>query len=311
MLRNSSLCSHSKLACDSLLEYVGNTPLIHLKGLDAGIDDSRVELYAKAEWFNAGGSVKDRAALRIVSDAEQAGTLTHAKTILESTSGNTGIALAMIGAAKGYRVEIIMPSNASEERKRIIESYGAKVTYTSPFEGTDGAQMLAHSLFKENADTYFYANQYGADSNWRAHYDSTGIEVYRQTESRITHFVAGVGTGGTIMGTGRRLKEYNPDIRVLAIEPSEPLHGIEGLKHMASSIKPAIYDECFPDGTVGVKTDEAHQWVQKLAKERGLFIGLSGGAAIAGALKVAETLETGVIVTILPDAGTRYLSLRL
>jgi cysteine synthase B len=297
-------------ACESVLDYVGNTPLIRLKGLESEIGRSGVELHAKAEWFNPGGSVKDRAALLIVEDGERAGLLTQGKTILESTSGNTGIALAMIGAARGYKVDIVMPSNASEERKQIIGSYGARIIYSSPLEGTDGAQRLAHCLCSENPNKYFYSNQYGNDSNWRAHYEGTGVEVYSQTRGRITHFVAGVGTGGTIMGTGRRLKEYNPDIKVIAVEPAESLHGIEGLKHMATSIKPAIYDEDFPDAKVSVPTDEAHKWVHRMAKEHGLFIGLSGGAAILGALEVARKLGSGVVVTILPDTGARYLSVR-
>lgn len=305
-----AVCAHNELARDSLLEYVGNTPLIHLKGLEKEADNGQVELYAKAEWFNPGGSVKDRAALKMVSDAEKSGLLTRAKTILESTSGNTGIALAMIGAAKGYRVEVIMPSNASDERKRIIESYGAKIIYTNPLEGTDGAQMLAHRLHREHPDKYFYTNQYANDSNWRAHYEGTGVEVYHQTQGRVTHFVTGVGTGGTIMGTGRKLKEYDAGIKVIAVEPSEALHGIEGLKHMASSIKPPIFNANFLDGKVSVTTEEAHTWVDTMAKEHGLFVGLSGGAAIGGALKIARSLDSGVVVTILPDAGTRYLSLR-
>jgi cysteine synthase B len=294
---------------DSLLDYVGNTPLIRLRGLEREVG-GHVELYAKAEWFNPGGSVKDRAALRIVSDAEKAGILTRDKTILESTSGNTGIALAMIGAARGYRVEIVMPSNASEERKRIIESYGAKLIYTSPLEGTDGAQMLARELYDDNPRKYFYANQYGNNSNWRAHYEGTGVEIYRQTRRRVTHFVVGAGTGGTIMGVGRRLKEYDSRIRVIAVEPAEPLHGIEGLKHMGHSIKPPIFDPQFPDETLSIATDEAHMWVRKMATEHGLFIGLSGGAAIAGILAVAGRLDAGVVVTVLPDGGTRYLSVR-
>ncbi len=307
---SSTVCVHNDLARDSLLEYVGNTPLIHLKGLEKEIGNNRVELYAKAEWFNPGGSVKDRAALQMVLDAEKAGLLTGAKTILESTSGNTGIALAMIGASKGYRVEIVMPSNASDERKRIIESYGAKIIYTNPLEGTDGAQMLAHRLYREHPGKYYYTNQYSNDSNWRAHYEGTGVEVYHQTQGRVTHFVAGVGTGGTIMGTGRKLKEYDADIRVIAIEPGEALHGIEGLKHMATSIKPTIYNPNFLDGKVTVNTDEAHTWVNKMAREHGLFVGLSGGAAISGALKVCRSLDFGAVVTIFPDGGTRYLSLR-
>ncbi len=309
--RSSAVCVHNELARDSLLEYVGNTPLIHLKGLDREIGNDAVELYAKAEWFNPGGSVKDRAALQMVLDAEKSGFLTRAKTILESTSGNTGIALAMIGAAKGYRVDIIMPSNASHERKRIIESYGARIIYTNPLEGTDGAQMLAHRLYREHPDKYLYTNQYSNDSNWRAHYQSTGVEVYHQTQGRVTHFVAGVGTGGTVMGTGRKLKEYDANIKVIAVEPAEALHGIEGLKHMATSIKPTIYNANFLDDKVSVNTDEAHLWVDRMAREHGLFVGLSGGAAISGALKVCRSLDSGVVVTIFPDGGTRYLSLRL
>ena len=310
-MRSAEISLQNDIASGSLLEQVGATPLIRLGGLEKELDRSGVELYAKAEWFNPGGSVKDRAALRIVSDAEKAGLLTAGKTILESTSGNTGIALAMIGAARGYPVDIVMPSNASEERKHIIESYGANIIYSDALDGSDGAQVLAHRIHRENEEKYFYANQYGNDSNWRAHYEGTGVEIYSQTRGRVTHFVAGVGTGGTIMGAGRRLKEYNPDIRVISVEPAEPLHGIEGLKHMATSLKPPIFDVNFPDDKLLVPTNEAYSRVQTMARKHGLFIGLSAGAAIVAAIDVAKKLDSGVVVAVMPDGGARYLSMKI
>lgn len=310
-MRTAAVSIGDKFPSGTLLEHVGATPLIRLDGLEKELDRSGVELYAKAEWFNPGGSVKDRASLRIVSDAEKAGLLAAGKTILESTSGNTGIALAMIGAARGYPVEIVMPSNASEERKRIIESYGAKLIYSNPLDGSDGAQLLADRLHREESGKYFYANQYGNDSNWRAHYDGTGVEILSQTQRRVTHFVAGVGTGGTIMGAGRRLKENNPDTKVISVEPDESFHGIEGLKHIATSLKPTIFDPNFPDDKLYVPTDRAYEWVHKMAKEQGLFIGLSSGAAVFAVLEVAKGLDSGVIVTVLPDGGARYLSMNI
>jgi len=310
-MRSAEISLQNDIASGSLLEQVGATPLIRLGGLEKELDRSGVELYAKAEWFNPGGSVKDRAALRIVSDAEKEGLLTAGKTILESTSGNTGIALAMIGAARGYPVDVVMPSNAGEERKHIIESYGANIIYSDPLDGSDGAQMFAHHIHRENEEKYFYANQYGNDSNWRAHYEGTGVEIYSQTRGRVTHFVAGVGTGGTIMGAGRRLKEYNPDIRVISVEPAEPLHGIEGLKHMATSLRPPIFDVNFPDDKLLVPTNEAYSRVQTMARKHGLFIGLSAGAAIVAAIDVAKKLDSGVVVAVMPDGGARYLSMKI
>ena len=314
-MQTAAVSAKCQFAPGTLLAQIGGTPLIRLGELQEEFADSGVEIYAKAEWFNPGGSVKDRAALRIVCEAEEAGLLGPGKTILESTSGNTGIALSMIGAAKGYPVEIVMPSNASQERRRTIESYGAKLILSSPFDGSDGAQKLAYRLSEENSKKYFYANQYGSDSNWRAHYDGTGVEILSQTRGRVTHFVTGVGTGGTIMGVGRRLRERNPDIKIISVEPDESFHGIEGLKHMASSIKPDIFDPDFPDEKLYVSTGEAYDWVHKMAKEHGLFVGLSSGASVSAALKVASRIKadggSGVIVTVFPDGGARYLSMNI
>ncbi len=285
---------------------VGNTPIVrinkiarHLKG---------IEIYAKLEWFNPGGSVKDRAALRMIEDAENSGKLTKDRVILDSTSGNTGIAYAWIGAVKGYRVELVMPPTVSEERKKIISAFGAKIIYSDPMEGSDGAIMVARELFKNNPDKYYKPDQYNNPSNVQAHYDTTGVEIFEQTNGRVTHFVAGIGTGGTIMGTGRKLKEFNREIKVIAAEPDAPLHGLEGLKHMASSIVPGIYDESKLDGKVPVPTEVAYDMAKRLALEEGLFVGQSSGAAMWAALKVAEEIKEGVIVTIFPDSGDKYIS---
>jgi cysteine synthase B len=287
---------------NGLLTQIGNTPLLKIVKLEG------VEIYAKAEWFNPGGSVKDRPALWMIEDGERSGRLTRGKVILDATSGNMGIALAMIGAVKGYRVELVMPGSASEERKKILRAYGAEIRFSDPLEGSDGAILEARRLRAENPERYFYADQYNNPSNPRAHYETTGPEIIRQTKGRVTHFVAGIGTGGTIMGTGRRLKEYNKEIRVIAVEPDSGLHGLEGLKHMETSIVPGVYDEGFQDGKIRVSTEEAYEMVWRLAREEGLLAGLSSGAALKGALEVASEIGEGVIVTIFPDGGDRYLS---
>ncbi len=289
----------------SLLETVGNTPLLSIRRLNP---QKQVRIYAKAEWFNPGGSVKDRPALRMVEDGEKNGQLTKDKIILDSTSGNTGIAYAMVGAVKGYRVRLVVPSNVCEERKKILHAYGTDIVYSSPFEGSDGALRLVREIYRADPDKYFMPAQYDNDSNWKAHYDTTGVEIFEQTKGRITHFIAGLGTSGTVMGTGRRLKDYNPDIKVWAIEPDSSFHGIEGLKHMPSSIKPGIYDPSWLDGTIGVSTEDAYLYAHMLAKREGYHVGHSAGAALKGALKLAEQMEKGIIVTIFPDGGDRYLS---
>jgi len=290
----------------SLLELVGNTPLVRINRLPRHLKD--IEIYAKLEGYNPGGSVKDRAALRMIEDAERAGRLTKDKVILDSTSGNTGIAYAWIGAVKGYQVELVVPSNVSEERKKILKAFGAKIIFSNPLEGSDGAIRLCWKLYVENPERYCKLDQYNNPSNPQAHYDSTGLEIIEQTEGRVTHFVAGIGTGGTIMGTGRRLKEFNSNIQLIAVEPATPLHGLEGLKHMATSIVPGIYHEEELDDKVSVPTEEAYDMAKSLAKEEGLFVGHSSGAAMWGALEVAKRIKEGVIVTIFPDNGDKYLS---
>ena len=267
-----------------------------------------MRVYGKAEWLNPTGSVKDRSALSIISTAESNGRLTSAKTILDATSGNAGIAYAMIGASKGYRVMLTIPKNANEERKRILRAYGVQLVYTDPLEGSDGAIRKAREIYSVNPPRYFYADQYSNDANWRAHYDTTGPEIWSQTSGSITHFVAGVGTGGTLMGVGRRLRGYNRRIQIVAVQPDSPFHGIEGLKHVPTSILPKIYDPTFPDRVVEVATEEAQQLVKQLANEHGILVGLSSGAALAAARKIASEIEGGTVVAILPDSGERYLS---
>jgi len=288
------------------LELIGNTPLVKINNLTP--DKPDIEIYAKLEWFNPGGSVKDRAALRMIEDAEKSGLLTPDKTIIDSTSGNTGVAYAMVGAVKGYRVELVMPANVTMERKRTISAYRAGIIYSDPLQGSDGARLLALERMKENPEKYYLPCQYDNASNWKAHYDTTGVEIYHQAEGRVTHFVAGIGTGGSLMGVGKRLKDYDPSIQVIAVEPDNPLHGIEGLKHMESSIVPGIYDESFPDSKVNVKTEDTYEMADRLAHMEGLFAGHSSGAAMLGALEVAKNIDSGVIVILFPDGGDRYLS---
>ncbi len=297
----------------SILELVGNTPLIKLeKSLPEELREKKdVEIYAKLEGYNPGGSVKDRPATRMIVEAIQSGKLTKDKIILDATSGNTGIALAMIGTALGYRVELAMPANVSEERKRIIQAFGAKIYYTNPLESTDGAIKFVRKLVEKNPDKYYYIDQYNNDANWRAHYYSTGIEIWKQTEGRITHFIAGIGTGGTIMGTGRRLKIYNPDIQIIGVQPDSPFHGIEGLKYIETSIKPGIFDENRLDRTMFIGTDEAYKRARDLAKKEGIFVGQSSGAAFEAAIQIAREIDKGVIVFICPDGGEKYLTTAL
>jgi len=291
----------------SLLDRIGDTPLLRLAQVTRHLPRS-VEVYVKAEWFNPGGSVKDRPVLRMIVDAERDGRLTRGKTILDSTSGNAGIAYAMIGALKGYPVELVMPASASEERKRIIAAYGARVVLSDPLEGSDGAIRVARTMLSEAPERYFKPDQYNNPANWRAHYETTGPEVLHQTGGRITHFVAGLGTTGTLVGAGRRLHEANPGIEVIAVEPDAPLHGLEGLKHIASSIVPGIYDPAVHDRKVGVSTEAGYRMARRLAREDGVFVGTSTGAAVHAALEVAAALRAGVIVVIAPDGGDRYLS---
>ncbi|HKV46305.1 MAG TPA: pyridoxal-phosphate dependent enzyme [bacterium] len=291
----------------SLLGRIGHTPLLRLVRVTRELPPS-VEVYLKAEWFNPGGSVKDRPVLRMIVEAERDGRLTRDKTILDSTSGNAGIAYAMIGAIKGYSVELVMPASASEERKRIIAAYGARIVLSDPLEGSDGAIRLARQRLAEDPQRYFKPDQYNNPDNWRAHYDTTGQEILDQTKGRITHFVAGIGTAGTLVGAGRRLHEADRHIQVLAVEPDRPLHGLEGLKHLASSIVPGIYDPSAHDQKVGVSTEAGYAMARRLAREEGMFVGASTGAAVGAALEAAAGVRAGVVVVIAPDGGGRYLS---
>ena len=296
---------------DSALDLIGDTPLVEIHKITEGIVPSRVRIFAKLEGFNPGGSVKDRPALRMVQEGIRTGKLRSGKTILDSTSGNTGIALALIGRILGYPVELIVPANVSVERKKIIYAYGAKVTYSDPLEGSDGAIRLCRQILDENPGKYFKPDQYFNPMNPQAHYDTTGPEIYRQTNQTITHFVAGIGTGGTVMGTGRYLKEMNPAIQVIAVEPDDALHGLEGLKHMASSIVPGIYHEEELDEKISVATDDAYAMVYRLSQEEGILVGQSSGAALFAALKIARKLRSGTIVTLFPDFGDKYLTTNL
>jgi cysteine synthase B len=293
-------------AVDSVLEQIGNTPLLRFVNIAKEFD--RVAIYGKAEWFNPGGSVKDRPALRMIIEGERSGVLTRDKMILDSSSGNTGIAYALIGAVKGYRVELAVPRNVSRERKRILQAYGAHVIYTDPLAGSDGAIREAHRRYEAEPEKYFMPDQYNNPANWWAHYDTTGPEIIAQTKGRITHFVAGVGTSGTLMGTGRRLREFNPHIQIVAVLPAEDLHGIEGLKHMETAIVPGIWNAQFPDLKLSVRTEDAYIMARRLALEEGILVGQSAGAAVYAALELARQVSEGVIVTILPDAGDRYFS---
>ena len=291
-----------------VLSLIGNTPLVRLRRI--GAEFPQAALLAKAEWANPGGSVKDRAARSIIKEAESAGLLTPDKALLDSTSGNTGIAYAMLGAARGYRVKLFMPSNVSLERKQILQAFGAEIVYTDPMEGSDGAIRQVRELAEREPQNYFYANQYNNPANWKAHYETTAPEIFDQTEGHITHFVAGLGTTGTFIGTARRLKELKSDIRCVSYQPDSPFHGLEGLKHLPTSIVPGIYDSSVADETLEISTEEAYAMTLRLAREEGLLVGVSSGASMVAALKVAKQVESGVIVTIFPDSGDKYLSER-
>jgi S-sulfo-L-cysteine synthase (O-acetyl-L-serine-dependent) len=293
------------------LELIGNTPLLRLERLTHDLPG--IELLGKAEWFNPGGSVKDRAASNIVAQARASGKFGPGKTLLDSTSGNTGIAYAMIAAAEGFPVTLCMPENVSVERKRILHAYGANIIYTDPADGSDGAIRIARELFAKEPGKYFYADQYSNDANWQAHYHGTANEIWQQTEGRVTHFVSMMGTSGTFVGTTRRLKELNPSIRCISLQPDSPFHGIEGAKHMASAIVPRIYDTKLADEDIGISTEAAYKMAKRLAREEGLLVGISAAAAVVGCLQVARTLKQGesaVFVTILCDSGDKYLSER-
>src|SRR5882724_8095602 len=300
-----------RLAGETLLERIGNTPLLRFETLTR--DLPTVHLLGKAEWYNPGGSVKDRTAASIVAEARRAGKLTPGKILLDSTSGNTGIAYSMLGAALGFPVTLCVPENVSPERKRILQAYGANIIFTDPGEGSDGATRIAHELAERHRDLYFYADQYSNDANWRAHYHTTANEIWKQTEGRVTHFVSIMGTTGTFVGTTRRLKELNPNIRCISLQPDSPFHGIEGTKHLGSTLVPGIYDASLADENLGVRTEDAHNMARRLARQEGLLVGVSAAAAIVGCVKVADGLkkqQAAVIVTILADSGDKYLSER-
>lgn len=297
-------------ASPTILDCIGNTPLLELRRVAPDLP-ADVRVLAKLEGFNPGGSVKDRAAWGMVRAGLASGALRSGKTILDSTSGNTGIALAMIGAALDYPVELVMPENVSIERKKIIAAFGAKIVFSSGLEGSDGAIRLARQVYQENEARYFKPDQYNNEANPRAHFESTGPEIFRQTNGEITHFVAGLGTGGTIMGTGRYLKQQRPGIEVVGVEPDDAFHGLEGLKHMASSIVPGIFHEEELDRKIGVATDEAYEMVYRLGREEGLVVGQSSGAALVAALGIAREIRRGTIVVLFPDFGDRYLSTNL
>jgi cysteine synthase B len=292
----------------NLTQRIGNTPLLRLERVTAGLKN--VQVLAKAEWTNPGGSVKDRAASKIVHEALRSGELGAGESLLDSTSGNTGIAYAMLGAAYGIPITLCMPSNVSKERKRILHAYGATVIYTDPGEGSDGAIRKAWEIVAAEPEKYYYADQYSNENNWRAHYDKgTADEIWMQTAGRVTHFVAILGTSGTFVGTSRRLKELNSAIRCISLQPDSPFHGIEGTKHMETSIVPKIYDPSIADAELGIETEAAYTMARRVARDEGLLIGVSAAAALVGALKIAqEAPADSVIVTIFPDSGDKYLS---
>jgi len=294
----------------NVLSLIGNTPLLRIRALAQDLPEE-VRVFAKLEGYNPGGSVKDRPAYNMIQDGLASGKLRPGKTILDSTSGNTGIALAMCAAVLGYPCELVMPENVSAERKKIIGAYAAKVIYSSPFDGSDGAILLCREVLARDPEKYFKPDQYFNPANPEAHYKTTGPEIWEQTAGTITHFVTGLGTGGTIMGTGRYLKERNPHVQVIGVEPDDAFHGLEGLKHMASSIVPGIYHEEELDGKIPVDTEDAYDMVRKLGLVEGVVVGQSSGANLWGALKVARTLERGTVVTIFCDFGDRYLSTNL
>ena len=293
----------------SVADLIGNTPLIRLSRFARDVPD-KVEFYAKAEWLNPGGSVKDRPAIRMVLEGERSGQLTRGKILVDATSGNTGIAYAMIGAARGYPVKLCLPENVTPERKRILRAYGSELVFTDPLEGSDGAIRAVRRMYEADRDRYFYADQYNNAANWWAHYDTTGPELLSQTAGRITHFIAGLGTSGTFMGSGRFLRERVAGVQLISVQPDAALHGLEGLKHMESAIVPGIYEAEFADVDLRIGTEEAYECTRRLAVEEGLLVGISSGAALAAALRVSAGLDEGVIVMIFCDGGEKYLSER-
>ncbi len=297
----------TKELASGLEAVVGNTPLLPLRRITAHLP-GQVQVMVKAEWFNPGGSVKDRPALNILRTAQRSGQLAGGKRLLDSTSGNMGIAYATFGAAMGIPVTLAVPANASPERIAILRALGAELVLTDALEGADGAILVARQMVADHPDTYYYANQYDNPANWQAHYCTTAPEIVQQTAGKLTHFVAGLGTSGTLTGVGRYLRAYNPAVQIIAGQPDAPFHGLEGLKHLPSAIRPGIYDPDIPDRVVEVSTESAYAMVRRLAREEGLFVGISSGAAAVVALQVAEELERGLVITVFPDAGYKYLS---
>jgi len=295
-----------RAAASDITRLVGNTPLLRVRLFDR--DFPRVEVYAKAEWLNPGGSVKDRAALAMIEDGEKRGALTHDKTIIDSTSGNTGIAYALIGSAKGYRVQLVMPGNVSAERKSLVTAYGAQIVFSDAGEGSDGAIRMVRDIVASDPQRYFYPDQYSNPANPRAHYEGTAVEILEQTSGRITHFVAGVGTTGTFVGTSRRLKEHAASIKTIAVEPDDSFHGLEGLKHLPTAIVPRIWDPSLADEVWGCPTEPAYDLARAVARSEGLLVGHSSGAALWAVRRLAGTIQEGVVVTVFPDSGDRYIS---
>jgi len=304
-----SIKTNTTVTQAGLAAYVGNTPLLPLSRITRDLSlPPTVNVFAKAEWFNPGGSVKARPALNIIRTAIADGELYSGKRLLDSTSGNMGIAYATLGASLGIPVTLTMPENASPERISILRALGAELILTDPLEGSDGAILVAREMAAQNPDLYWYANQYDNPANWRAHYETTGPEIWSQANGQVTHFVAGLGTSGTMTGVGKFLREMNPAVQIIAGQPDAPFHGLEGLKHMPSAIKPGIYDAHFADRTIEISTEDAHAMVLRLAREEGLFVGISSGAAAVAATRIASELESGLVVTVFPDAGYKYLS---
>jgi len=294
------------IATTGITQLIGNTPLLRIRMFER--EFPQVEVYAKAEWFNPGGSVKDRAALSMIEDGERRGALTHDRSIIDSTSGNTGIAYAMVAAAKGYRVKLVMPANVSTERKALIRAYGAEVVYSDAGEGSDGAIRLVRELVAADPDLYFYPDQYSNPANALAHYDGTAVEILQQTAGRVTHFIAGLGTTGTFVGTSRRLKEHDPSIKTIAVQPEDSFHGLEGLKHIPTAIVPKIWDPSLADEIWDCPTEPAYDLARAAARNEGLLVGHSSGAALWAVRRLAATIGEGVVVTVFPDSGDRYLS---
>ncbi|HEX5942142.1 MAG TPA: cysteine synthase family protein [Anaerolineales bacterium] len=294
-------------SAEDLTAHVGNTPLLPLRRVGRELSP-QVKVFAKAEWFNPGGSVKDRPALNIIRTALANGDLGNGKRLLDSTSGNMGISYATFGATLGIPITLAVPASASSERIAILRALGAELILTDPTEGSDGAILTARQLTAEKPEVYWYANQYNNDANWQAHYRSTGPEILCQTDERVTHFVAGLGTSGTLIGTGRYLREQLPNVKIIGFQPDASFHGLEGLKHMPTAIKPGIFDPSFADETREIRTEDAHEMVLRLAREEGLFVGISSGAAAVAALRLATELQEGIVVTLFPDAGYKYLS---